>query len=56
MKNSRMSIASSFWIVRISRSIVSGVSAGKPRMYPACVVTFCARHAWSMVRYSVIRF
>ena len=55
-KNSSKSIGSSFLMISISRLMVSGVSAGKPRMYPANVMIPCAFQASSILRYSVILF
>ena len=40
-KNSRRSIGNSSLMIAISRLIVSGVSAGKPRIYPAMVRMPC---------------
>src|SRR5215207_2532543 len=55
-KNSRMSSGSSRLMISISARIVSGVSAGKPRMYPAYVITPASFQASSIFRYSVILF
>src|SRR5882757_5743401 len=43
-------------MIAISRLIVSGVSAGKPRIYPAIVRMPCFFQASSIFRYSVILF
>src|SRR5581483_8368123 len=43
-------------MMAMSRRIVSAVSAGKPRIYPANVRIPCARQASSILRYSVILF
>src|ERR1700722_3268251 len=46
----------SSFMIAISRLIVSGVSAGKPRIYPAIVRIPCFFQASSILRYSVILF
>src|SRR3984957_11897891 len=55
-KNSRRSIGNSSFMIAISRLIVSGASAGKPRIYPAMVRMPCFFQTSSILRYSVILF
>jgi hypothetical protein len=50
------SSGSSSWMIAISRRIDSGVSDGKPRIYPASVMMPCALQASNSLRYSVILF